>query len=67
MRYLLRGFYIDIEELPGDIVKTEGELINSIKKTEKFEYDEKYRIFNEKFNYLDDGQVANKVLEKIIE
>ena len=59
-------FYIDIKELPGKITKTETELIEAIDNTKEFIYDEKYRKFNEKFNYLDDGQAAKRVVEKLI-
>lgn len=62
----LRGFYMDISELPGSITKTEIELIEEIKKTENFRYDEKYKKFNEKYNYLDDGQAAKRVVEEIV-
>ena len=62
----LRGFYIKIDELPGKITKTEEELIEAIKETNNFEYDEKYKKFNEKYNYLDDGQAAKRVVERII-
>lgn len=62
----LRGFYVDIEELPGKITKTEQELIKAIEETKDFQYDEKYEKFNKKFNYLDDGQVAKRVVEKIM-
>ena len=62
------GFYIDIEkELPGSIVKTEDELINEIKKLENgFIYDEKYKRFNEKYTYLDDGNASKRVVEEVI-
>ena len=63
----LRGFYIDKDELPGKITKTENELIEAIKETNIFKYDEKYKMFNEKFNYLDDGQAAKRVIEECIE
>lgn len=64
----IRGFYIDIDELPGPIVKTEDELINAIKSAQKNDtYNEKYKKFNAKFNYLDDGQAAKRVTEAVIE
>ena len=64
----IRGFYIDLDELPGPIVKTEDELIKAIKNaTTDHSYDEKYEKFNAKFNYLDDGQAAKRVTEAIIE
>lgn len=63
----IRGFYIDLNELPGEIVGTEKELINSIKNINLSTfYNEKYKAFNDKFNYLDDGKVSHRVIEKII-
>ena len=63
----IRGFYIGLEELPGEIVTTEEELIKEIKKySQKFEYDEKYKNFNEKYNALDDGKAAERVVERCI-
>ena len=61
------GFYFDIEEvLPGPIIKTDDELIEEILKTKDFKYDERYKKFNEKFNYLDDGKASKRVIEKVI-
>ncbi len=62
----LRGFYIDLEELPGKITKTEADLVEAIKETNNFEYNDKYKKFNEKYNYLDDGQATQRVVEEII-
>lgn len=62
----IRGFYLDIEDLPGKIINKEEELVKEIKSvTKHFKYSEKYRQFNEKFNYLDDGQASKRVIEKI--
>lgn len=64
----IRGFYLNIEELPGKIIKTEKELIEEIKLvSEDFKYDEKYKNFNQKFNYLDDGQASKRVVQKIFD
>ena len=62
------GFYFDVEEeLPGKIVRTDEELIEEIVKvTNEFTYDAKYKKFNEKFNYLDDGNASERVVEKVI-
>ena len=63
----MRGFYIDLEELPGNIVKTEEELIKDIEEVAcNFKYDDKYEKFNKKYNYLDDGKASGRVVEKII-
>jgi CDP-glycerol glycerophosphotransferase len=63
----LRDFYLDLEELPGPITETQEQLedaienIDSISKT----YKEKYKKFNQKFNYLDDGNASERVINKI--
>ena len=63
----IRGFYLELDELPGKIVKVEDELIEEIKRlTSRFEYNDKYKKFNNKFNYLDDGQASKRVVEKVI-
>lgn len=52
----------------GPIVQTEDELIKAINNAETDRsYDEKYKAFNDKFNYLDDGKAAQRVTEAIIE
>ena len=62
----IRGFYLDIHELPGNIIRNEQELIQEIKTlTNHFEWNEQYQKFNQKFNYLDDGQAAKRVVEEI--
>lgn len=62
----IRGFYLDLKELPGNIVRTEKELITTIKETNEDFYDERYKKFNQKFNYLDDGRATQRVVNKII-
>lgn len=62
----LRDFYFDIEELPGPIVKTEDELIKAIEKSKKFKYDKKYKAFNNKYTYLDDGNASERVVREIL-
>ena len=63
----LRDFYFSLDELPGPIVKTQDELENEILNIDNYEvtYKDKYKKFNDKFNYLDDGQVSKRVIEKI--
>lgn len=62
----IRGFYLDLKELPGNIVRTEKELITTIKETNEDFYDERYKKFNQKFNYLDDGRSSKRVVEKVL-
>ena len=63
----LRGFYIDLNELPGPIVKTQEDLENEILNLDKYEerYKEKYIVFNNKFNYLDGKNCSKKVIDEI--
>lgn len=64
----VRDFYLDLEELPGPIVKTQVELTEEIKRLfANFTYDETYKAFNEKFNYLDGSNCSAKVLNRIIQ
>lgn len=64
----LRGFYIDLKELPGPIIEEEDKMIQKIKSVDSwYEYDERYQIFNEKFNYLNDGNASKRFLEAILE
>ena len=63
----MRDFYIDIEELPGPILKKEDELIEAIKiyGSKEFEPDDKYNTFNDRFNPYR-YPCSKTVLEKII-
>ncbi len=62
------GFYFDVNnELPGKITRTDDELIAEIDRLDSgFVYDEKYKEFNERFNYLDDGCASRRVVERVI-
>ncbi len=63
----LRDFYIDIKTLPGEIVKTEHRLIDAIRGVDSnFKYDDKFKEFNRKYNYLDGPDVSERVLKKIV-
>ena len=59
-----RDFYISVDELPGPIAKTQDELVDMIGKGNA-QWQDKYEKFNAKFNYLDDGECAKRVIEKI--
>lgn len=64
----MRGFYLDVNELPGPILKTEQELIESIF---SINCDEKYKDmidrFNEEYNRMNDGYAAERLVKAIIE
>ena len=63
----IRGFYIDLEELPGPIIEKEEELIPLIKQmtTETFVYDKKYQVFNQTYNPYN-RPCSKEVLQAII-
>ena len=62
----IRDFYIELNELPGPIIENEDELINQIKNVNN-SYNQKYKKFNEKYNYLDDGNSAKRLVELVIQ
>lgn len=64
----LRDFYINLKELPGPIVENEKDLVKEIKSIDKNKkiYFNTYKKFNEKFNYLEDGNATERVVEKIL-
>src|SRR5690606_26985896 len=64
----LRGFYFDFEKhAPGPLVKTTEELIEEIKKIEKFGFTptEEILAFYDKFCYLEDGRATKRVVKEI--
>ena len=64
----IRGFYLDLSELPGAIVETEEALIQAIPQAlEQDAYDEKYQRFHARFNALDDGHASERVVKRLLE
>lgn len=63
----IRGFYINIDEIPGPIVKDEAELADAIIRLTDgtFVKDEKYVKFNGKYNYLDDKDASQRVIDTL--
>lgn len=63
----LRGFYLDISELPGPIVRVPDELVAQIVQMRTFsaDDDQKYREFCERFTYLDDGKAGIRAVDRI--
>ena len=63
----LRDFYISLDELPGPITRTQEELEKCIIniETEFPKYERKYEDFNNKYNYLDDGNASERVIKEI--
>ncbi|MGL5153135.1 MAG: CDP-glycerol glycerophosphotransferase family protein [Clostridium sp.] len=61
----LRGFYININELPGPIVEEENELLKEIKNQFKETNTDKIKEFKKKLNYFDDGRASERVVKAI--
>lgn len=63
----MRGFYLDLSELPGPIVKTEKELIDAIRNIDmNYELSSQLDVFNKKFNIMNDGYATNRLLDILI-
>lgn len=61
----MRGFYLDCQELPGPIVKTEQELVAAIRDL-RFDVAE-VEDFNRVYNTLNDGDAAKRLINKVFE
>ena len=63
----VRDFYIDVKELPGPVTDSQEELTKEILKlTSDFAPDDRYKHFNEKYNYLDGGDCGLKAARAIV-
>ena len=65
----LRDFYFDLKLLPGPILKDEESLVKNVKNINMYFdlYNDKYKKFNKKFNYLDGRNSSKKVIDIITE
>lgn len=63
----LRGFYLPVSELPGDIVTTQSELVERLQDFEAYQERTKQRIaaFHDTYNYLDDGRASERVIDSV--
>lgn len=62
-----RGFYIDVKELPGPIVRTTEDLAETIKTAySDNKYADCYDAFNRKYNMYEDGHASKRVIEKML-
>ena len=62
----MRGFYLDVKELPGPVMKTEKELVKAVKTAEVSLDDELIKNFNKEYNTLNDGMAAERLVNIII-
>ena len=60
----IRGFYLSLDELPGNICTNEEQLLDEIKSGGSILHS-RYDNFNKEYNYLDDGQATKRVVEKV--
>lgn len=61
-----RGFYFDFEATaPGPILKTDSEVVEALARIDEIsaEYSVKYRAWQQKFNSLEDGKAAARVVD----
>ncbi len=65
----IRGFYFDLAELPGPIVKTEPELVQAIlaSATPDQATIARYEAFSATYTYLDDGKASERVLARVMQ
>lgn len=64
----VRGFYMGLDELPGPVVTNEAELVEAIlgADTPDEACRQRYHAFNDRFTYLDDGHVSERIIERCI-
>lgn len=64
---VLRGFYFDINEVPGPLLMTNEEVVDSIRNIDRIseEYADKYEKFYNRFCNIDDGNASKRVYEEI--
>jgi len=63
----LRGFYLSVSDLPGEIVETETQLIKAIEGADsKSGQGKMYKKFSDTYNYLDDGGATKRVVVKLL-
>ncbi len=63
-----RGFYFDFEgEAPGPILKRDSEVVDALSKLPDLAviYREKYHAWQRKFNLLEDGRAAARVVDQL--
>ena len=69
-RDMLRGFYMDIEsEVPGPLLFTNEEVVEAIRNIDDIsdQYQEKYRVFYERFCSLEDGHASENIAKRVFD
>lgn len=63
----IRGFYLELEELPGKVVTTEKMLIEVLREYRCNSDTNKLIMFNEKYNDLNDGKSTSRLINRCFE
>lgn len=63
----MRGFYFDVNQLPGDILKTEQELVRAIEAVDynDFSASQSLKVFNDTYNTHNDGNAAERFVNRV--
>ncbi len=62
----MRGFYIEVNQLPGPIVKTEAELVKAVLQADDKIDLEQIAAFNDEYNRLNDGHATERLVDVVI-
>ena len=63
----IRGFYLSLDELPGEVVTTEPALIKAVENDMFSIHKGVYKEFNKKFNYLNNGIACKIYVDFLLE
>ncbi len=65
----LRGLYLTLEELPGEVIEDEDSLIDRLDNFSSYreKWGKRAKSFSNKYNVKDDGEVSKRVLSEIID
>lgn len=65
----LRGFYLPLDAVPGDIVITEQQLVKKLQDLEAYTEQTARKVaqFSQEYNYLDDGHATDRVISTVFD
>lgn len=62
----MRGFYLNVEDLPGPVLRDEKELVEALRSAEVMQNDGNViKRFNEEYNRMNDGKASQRLAEMI--
>ena len=64
----MRGFYLDIKELPGPVIKTEKELVEALNAFTEIDenYQKEISHFNAEYNRMNDGNASERLVNYLL-